>query len=192
MLLIIPFPHQVVVISCRIMPIGETSLPEFDQEMTNTRKILECVPEDAYFYQPHEKSMTLIRLASHVADLPNWVVETMHKEKLELMPGQAPYIAKSNAELMAAFDKNSAACAAIEGANDEDFGAPWSFIYAGHTMFTMPRAAVLRSVVINHLIHHRAQLGVYLRMNNIAIPGMYGPSADDKSAMFAAADSTTA
>ena len=124
MLLIIPFPHQVVVISCRIMPIGETSLPEFDQEMTNTRKILECVPEDAYFYQPHEKSMTLIRLASHVADLPNWVVETMHKEKLELMPGQAPYIAKSNAELMAAFDKNSAACAAIEGANDEDFGAP--------------------------------------------------------------------
>jgi uncharacterized damage-inducible protein DinB len=165
------------------MPICTAVLAEFDAEMPNTRKLLEVVPEDKYSYRPHEKSMTLIRLASHVAQLPGWAVETLHREKLELMPGQAPYIAKSNAELLAEFDKNvSAARAAIEEAKDGDFSVPWSLVYGGHTVFTMPRAAVLRTVVMNHLIHHRAQLGVYLRMNDVAIPGMYGPSADDQAA----------
>jgi uncharacterized damage-inducible protein DinB len=164
-----------------IMALSTALLSEFDREMENTRKILQCVPEDKYGWTPHEKSMTLIRLASHVAELPRWAVEALHREVLELTPGEAPFMAGSNAELMARFEKNASdARKAIEGAKDEDFAVPWSLVYDGHTAFTMPRAAVLRSVVMNHLIHHRAQLGVYLRMNDVKVPGMYGASADDK------------
>ena len=163
--------------------ISEMLLPEFDQEMKSTRKILECVPDDKLEYKPHEKSMTLGRLASHVAELPHWVVETIDKDMLEVSPGQKPFLAASQAELLSAFDKNvTEGRAAIAGTSDEHLGKVWKFMFGGHLAFAMPRAAVLRSVVMNHMIHHRAQLGVYLRLNDVPIPGLYGPSADDKAA----------
>lgn len=173
------------------MPISEVLLPEFDQEMTNTRKLLECVPEDKWTWKPHEKSMPLGRLAGHVAELPSWAVNTIRQSSLDLTPaggGPAfqPFIASSRKELVATFDKNvGEAREAIAGATDEHLRQIWSLIYRGQTVLSMPRAAVLRSVVMNHLIHHRAQLGVYLRLNDVAIPGMYGPSADEGK-MFAA------
>ena len=168
------------------MTISQTLLPEFDQEMANTRKILLCVPEDKFSWKPHDKSMTLGRLASHVAEMGNWATVTINQDKLELTPGQKPFNAGSAAELLSAFDKNVVeGRAAIEGAGDQTLFAPWSLIYAGQTIFSMPRVAVLRTMVMNHMIHHRAQLGVYLRLHNIAIPGMYGPSADE-AGMFGA------
>jgi uncharacterized damage-inducible protein DinB len=164
------------------MTISETLLPEFDQEMTNTRAILECVPEDKFSWKPHEKSMTLGRLASHIAEMPTWAAFTIKQDKLELTPEMKPFLAGTKSELMDSFASNSSdARAAIAGATDEQLGKVWSLIYGGQTILSMPRAAVLRSMVMNHLIHHRGQLGVYLRLNDIAIPGMYGPSADAKS-----------
>lgn len=166
------------------MSISETLLPEFEQEMQSTRKLLECVPDDRPDYKPHPKSMSLARLAGHVAELPGWVVNTINLEALDLTPasgeGFKPALLTTREALLDTFDKNVAeAREAITGATDEHLGKIWSLIFKGHTVMQMPRSAVLRSVVMNHLIHHRAQLGVYLRLNDIAIPGMYGPSADD-------------
>ena len=172
------------------MSISQTLLPEYDQEMTNTRKLLECVPEGKWDWKPHDKSMPLGRLAGHVAELPNWALNTIRRSSLDLTPpggsGFQPYIPGSRKELLETFDKNvSEAREAIAGASDEHLHQIWSLQFRGKTVLSMPRAAVLRSVVMNHLIHHRAQLGVYLRLNDVAIPGMYGPSADEGK-MFAA------
>src|SRR6266851_9390068 len=135
------------------MPISQTLLPEFDQEMANSRKLLARVPDGKFDYKPHEKSMTLGRLASHVAELSGWAKETMTLEKLEIEPSYKPHIAATSAELLEMFDKcSSAGRAAIAGAKDEDYSKQWSLVFDGHTAFTMPRAAVLRGVVINHHI----------------------------------------
>src|SRR5213594_3908735 len=172
------------------MSISQMLLPEFDQEMANTRKLLERVPEDKPDWKPHEKSMSLSRLAGHVAELPGWAGNTINQTVLDLTPPGAPplqpFFMKSTADLLKTFDKNvSEARAAIAGATDEHLAQIWSLKYKGQIVLSMPRSAVLRNVVMNHLIHHRAQLGVYLRLNNVAIPGMYGPSADE-GRMFAA------
>ena len=162
------------------MPISEMLLPEFDQEMANTRKILERVPEDKLSYKPHEKSMTLGRLAGHVAELPSWVAHTLKVEVLELQPGQQAFSPKSSRELLDKFDESTKeARETISGASDEELRKTWTMNYAGKTVLSIPRSAVLRTVVMNHLIHHRAQLGVYLRLLDVEIPGMYGPSADE-------------
>ena len=162
------------------MALSKALLPEFDEEMKNTRKMLERIPDDKLDYKPHEKSMALGRLASHVAELPSWAANTLQSEVLEIQAGQQPYMAKNSKQLLEDFDKNVAeARKLIAGAADADFDKIWTFKYGGQTIFSMPRAAVIRSVVMNHLIHHRAQLSVYLRLNEIEIPGMYGPSADE-------------
>jgi uncharacterized damage-inducible protein DinB len=163
------------------MTISEMLLPEFDQEMANTRKILDCVPEEKLAWKPHAKSMSLGRLASHTAELAHWAVAVIGADKLEITPDMKPFNVATKGELMSAIDKNiTEARAAIAGASDEDLGKTWSFIYAGHTVFSMPRTVVLRNMVMSHLIHHRGQLSVYLRLIDVAIPGMYGPSADAK------------
>jgi len=166
------------------MTIAQTLLPEFDQEMTSTRKLLACVPDDKLTYKPHEKSMALGRLAGHVAELPFWAVNAIKLDSLDITPkageGFTAYAAPSQQDLLQTFDKNVAdARDAIVGATDEHLGRIWKLILHGKEVMAMPRSVVLRSVVMNHLIHHRAQLGVYLRLNNVAIPGMYGPSADE-------------
>lgn len=162
------------------MPISQMLLPEFDQEMANTRKLLEVVPEDKFDYQPHLKSMTLGRLAGHVAEMPSWVDATLKQEVLELEPGQQPFSPKTRQELLDNFDTAVVeARKLIAGASDEDFQKTWTLKFGGKDVFSMPRTAVLRGMVMNHMIHHRAQLGVYLRLNDITFPGMYGPSADE-------------
>lgn len=162
------------------MTISEMLLPEFDEEMKNTRKMLERIPEDKFDFKPHEKSMTMGRLASHLAELPDWASHTLQMDVLDMQPGQKPYLAKSHKELLENFDNQVAAAhQLIAGATDEKLHEIWTFKYAGKTVVAMPRAAVLRSVVMNHMIHHRAQLSVYLRLVDVEVPGMYGPSADE-------------
>lgn len=162
------------------MSFSQTLLPEFDEEMSNTRKLLACVPDGKFDYQPHQKSMTLGRLASHVAELPSWTAFTLDTEVLELQPDFKPRIAGSRAELLEIFDKSAAeAREKISAATDEEWQKIWTFKYAGKTIMSMPRSNVMRGTIMNHLIHHRAQLGVFLRLNDVLFPGMYGPSADE-------------
>ena len=165
------------------MTIGEAILPEYDHEMSTTRKTLERVPDDKFSWKPHEKSMTLGRLASHIAEFPQWAITTLQTETLELDPQQKGYQAASRAELLEKFDKEVVqARQAIASISDEDMFKIWTLKIAGKSVFEMPRAGCLRSMVMNHMIHHRGQLGVFLRLLEIPVPGAYGPSADDKTA----------
>jgi uncharacterized damage-inducible protein DinB len=165
----------------KTMPFSQTLLPEFEEEMKNTRKLLECVPDGKFDYKPHTKSMTLGRLASHVAEMPSWTAFTVDLEVLELQADFKPEIASTRAELLEKFDKGVVeARQKIAATSDAQWQVTWTFKYAGQTIMTMPRSAVMRSIIMNHLVHHRAQLGVYLRLNDVAIPGMYGPSADEE------------
>jgi uncharacterized damage-inducible protein DinB len=171
------------------MTISEMLLPEFDHEMSSTRTMLERVPDDKFDWKPHQKSMSMGRLASHTAEMADWAHVVTTTDKLELTPDMKPFNAKNRAELLDKFDKSAAeARKAIAGASDEDLAKIWSLIYNGNPVLTMPRSAVLRSMVMNHIIHHRAQLSVYLRLNEIPVPGMYGPSADAEGPLAASAD----
>ena len=166
------------------MAIKEMLLPEFDQEMATTRRLLERVPEDKPEWRPHAKSMTLARLAGHVSELPAWATMTLTQDSIDLHPpggsSLAPAVMTSRQELLKSFDGNvKAAREALAGAQDPDFMKPWSLLSGGKTLFTLPRVAVLRGFVLSHLIHHRAQLGVYLRINDIPLPQSYGPTADE-------------
>jgi len=173
------------------MPFSEMVLPEFDEEMKNTRKILDCVPDGKFDFKPHEKSMTLGRLASHVAELPGWVNYTLDREVLEMTPDWKPNILNTRAELLEFFDKNvKSAREMIVATPDEEWHKTWTFRWNGKDMMSMPRTAVMRLTIMNHLVHHRAQLGVFLRLNDVAFPGMYGPSADDPKWWEAAAAKT--
>ena len=163
------------------MTISQMMLPEFDQEMEKTRKTLERLPEGNLGYKPHEKSMTLGRLAGHVAEMPSWALTTIAQDRLEMTPDMKPTVATSKAQVLEVFDRFvGPAREALAGASDEDLMKPWTLIYGGQTVFTMPKMAVLRGMVMNHLIHHRAQLGVYYRLNGVPVPATYGPSADEK------------
>ena len=132
-----------------------------------------------YEYLIQQRDLGL-RLAAHIAELPGWTKETLDREVLEMGPDFKPTIATRRAELLEIFDKGVAAARErIAKATDSDWQVNWTFRFAGKDVISMPRAAVVRSVVMNHMIHHRAQLGVFLRLNDVAIPGMYGPSADE-------------
>jgi uncharacterized damage-inducible protein DinB len=162
------------------MSFSQALLPEFDQEMANTRKTLERVPDNKFAWRPHEKSSSMGALAAHVATLPSWVGTTMSTSELDIGQPFTPPKADTRAELLALFDQNVASArAAIASAPDAEFMKPWSLKVGDKTMFTIPRAAVLRSFFMNHIIHHRAQLTVYLRLNNLPVPSLYGPSADE-------------
>ncbi|MFL6207858.1 MAG: DinB family protein [Pyrinomonadaceae bacterium] len=167
------------------MALSQSLLPEFDQEMANTRKTLARVPEDKLDWRPHEKSMTMGGLATHLANLPSWAAHGINLDELDVAPNGVPFRVeqiKSRAEALENFDRNVAdARAAITGASDEHLFKSWSLLSNGRTIMTMPRVAVLRSFVMNHMIHHRAQLGVYLRLNDIPVPSVYGPTADEGS-----------
>jgi uncharacterized damage-inducible protein DinB len=166
------------------MKLSDTMLPEFDQEMANTRKTLKRVPDEKFSWKPHAKSTSLGGLATHLANIPSWTKNTLAADELDIAPvGAEPFRleeAKSRADLLDAFDKNvSEARAALEAATDEDWQGMWSLLAGGNKIFTLPRTAVMRSFVMNHLIHHRAQLGVYLRLLDVPVPSIYGPSADE-------------
>jgi uncharacterized damage-inducible protein DinB len=164
------------------MSIAKSMLPEFESEMASTRKLLERVPDNGDF-KPHEKSMPMHRLAAHVAELPGWIPLTLNTTEFDVAPvGGAPYKSQewTNRENgLAMFDKNvTAARAALEKAEDSDMHVMWALKAGGAEVMAMPRIAVLRAFAMNHLIHHRAQLGVYLRLNDVPLPEMYGPTAD--------------
>ena len=166
------------------MPMNEFLLPEFDQEMTITRKFLARVPEDKFAWKPHEKSMPLGHLAAHLAETPGWAVPTLKQDSLDLAPPGGPPFqptrTSSRQETLDLFDANIAAGRdAIAGATDEELMKPWSLLMGGQVIFTMPRIGVMRSMIMNHIVHHRAQLGVYLRLNDVPVPATYGPSADE-------------
>jgi uncharacterized damage-inducible protein DinB len=163
---------------------SEAILPEFDQEMAQTRKVLERIPEDKLEWRPHPKSNTIGWNANHLADLPNWLVQTLTTSSVDIAPvdGErypSPKLT-SQQEILGLFDRNVAAARkAIAAVKDDEIGQMWTLLQAGKPLLTMPRSAVIRSLVLNHLIHHRAHLCVYLRLNDIPVPGMYGPSGDE-------------
>ncbi|MDX2032775.1 MAG: DinB family protein [Blastocatellia bacterium] len=166
------------------MSIAQSLLPELDQEMAGTRKTLERIPEDKFGWRPHEKSFTMIALATHIANMLTWGTITIKQESFDYAPeGGEPYKeepAGSVAELLEKFDTGLAEFrAALEGASDADLMANWSLLAGGQTVMSMPRIACLRGMIMNHLVHHRAQLTVYLRMNDVPVPALYGPSADE-------------
>ncbi len=152
--------------------------------MSNTRKTLERVPDDKFAWKPHEKSMTLGRLSGHLAEMPGWGIYTLSSASMDLAPVDGPPVQspqpKNRQEVLALFDKGVAEMrAALAAAKDDQLLKPWSLLAGGKPIFTMPRIAVIRGMILNHGIHHRAQLGVYLRLNNLPVPALYGPSADE-------------
>ncbi len=163
------------------MTIPELFLEEFDVEMPGTRKLLERVPEASFAWKPHEKSMTLGRLASHIADLPARCSTIITTEELVRQPGFAPWAASSTAELLDHFDAAiTEARAALAGLRDDQLTVMWTLKMGDRTLASLPRVMALRRVFMNHIIHHRAQLGVFLRLLDVPIPGMFGASADDQ------------
>lgn len=169
------------------MSISASLLPEFDREAAGTRKTLERLPEDKLEWQPHEKSMPMAGLATHIANMFHWGTLTLTRNDFDIQPsGSEPFReepVKSRAELLEKFDTNTAAFrAALTAASDEALMANWSLLQGGNVLFTMPRLALLRGMIFNHIIHHRAQLCVYYRMNDIPVPALYGPSADEGAA----------
>ena len=166
------------------MSISQALLPEFDQEVATTRKVLDRVPEDKYGWKPHEKSMTAGRLASHIAEMGGWGSMTMTTEVFDFAPGGVNAFPPANfatkAELLGAYDKMMADTrAALATASDANFMVNWTLQNNGQTLMTMPRVGVIRVFVMNHVIHHRGQLSVYLRLLGVPVPSIYGPSADE-------------
>jgi len=173
------------------MTIGQSMLPEFDEEMKNTRKILDRCPDEKWNWKPHEKSGTLGWLAGHVATMVEWLPITLATEELDYAPvGGPPYVppkVDNRKELLAVFDKNVAAArSALAAVSDANMMKNWKLLAGGQEIFTMPRIAAIRSMVMNHHIHHRAQLTVYFRLLGVAVPGVYGPSADEAQAASSA------
>jgi uncharacterized damage-inducible protein DinB len=164
------------------MAIVDALLPEFDREMTITRKLLERVPEDKFAWKPHTKSMSFVELATHLATLPSWGAVTLNQSEIDMDGQNTNTAATSRADLLARFDKNvSETRSALTGKSDAEMMAPWSLKQNGQKLFTMPKTTVWRGFVLNHLVHHRGQLSVYLRLNDVPVPSMYGPSADEAS-----------
>lgn len=165
--------------------ISQSLLPEFDKEMAGVRTSIERIPNDKLEWRPHPISWMMRDLATHLANLPGWTLISLQKDAFDINPpGEKPAskepIASVN-ELLEIFDKNySEARELIAASSDTVFMQPWTLLAGGKEQFTLPKVAVLRSFVMNHIIHHRAQLGVYLRLNDIPVPAHYGPSADEQ------------
>jgi len=166
------------------MTIGQMMLGEFDKEMQNTRKTLERCPDEKWNWKPHEKSGTVGWLAGHIATMPGWVAMTINTEELDYAPVDGPSYQPPKIEnkraLLTELDKNVAeARAALASVSDAEMMKGWKLLAGGKEIFTMPRVACIRGMVMNHIIHHRAQLTVYYRLLGVPVPGLYGPSADE-------------
>ena len=165
------------------MTTAELLLQDFDMEMANTRRTLERVPEDKPDYKPHEKSMAMGKLAMHVATLPVFGKTILTTASLDMANSSLPHpdmTFRTREITLATFDAAAAeGRAALAAASDADLAATWKFSYGEHVISDVPRSLSFRHLFFNHLIHHRAQLGVYLRLNDVPVPGVYGPSADE-------------
>lgn len=157
-------------------------LPDLQQELATTRRVLERVPVETHFdWKPHAKSFSLGQLAGHVSNVPMWGTMTLHTEGMDFaqpMPPQPE--ARTREALLAHFDERvRELVAALSAADGEALGVTWTARRGDHVIFALPRAAILRGIVVNHMIHHRGQLSVYLRMLDVPVPSMYGPTADE-------------
>ena len=165
------------------MGLSEALLKEFDLEMASTRKTLERIPEDKLAWKPHEKSTALGRLAGHLAELPGFGLRMTQVDAFDLasrQPGQKPLVAESQKHVLEIFDKNVALLReAVAKASDADLQKNWTLSLGEKKFYDGPRIGALRRMMMNHMIHHRAQLGVYLRLNGVPVPSVYGPSADE-------------
>jgi uncharacterized damage-inducible protein DinB len=165
------------------MGLSEGLLAEFDQEMASTRRTLERIPADKLTWKPHEKSMGLGRLAGHLAELPGFGLRMIQVDSFNFAnrpAGQKPLVAESQKHVLEIFDKNVAALReAIAGVSDADLAKNWTLAAGDKKIYDGPRMGALRRMLMNHMIHHRAQLGVYLRLNGVPVPSVYGPSADE-------------
>ena len=165
------------------MPIAESMLPEFDHETATTRTLLERVPEAKAEWKPHAKSMSLGYLASHIANIPRWASATLERTEFDVNPPGGSDLKTpefdSVARVLERYDAGvSAAREVLRRTSDGDFMVQWTLKNAGRSMFSMPRASVFRSFVMNHAIHHRGQLSVYLRLLDVPLPSIHGPTAD--------------
>jgi uncharacterized damage-inducible protein DinB len=166
------------------MRISELLVPEYDNEVSVTRTVLQRVPDGRGEWKPHPRAFPLGHLAQLVARLPGWAPMMMQRTELDIAPASGPqfpgYSFESTATLVAEFEKNAAAGrTALAGASDDDYNVTWTLKKTGAVMMSAPRYQMLRSMVLNHIVHHRAQLGLYLRMLDLKVPAMYGPTADE-------------
>ena len=162
------------------MSLADVLLPEFDQEMATTRRVLERVPNEKGDWKPHPKSFSMAHLAQLVSAIPGWITQTLRKSEINIESGGVFYKTQKTEALLEQFDRNvREAREAIEATGDADFAKNWSLKMGEQVLITQSRAAGVRSH-ISHLVHHRAQLGVYLRLADVPVPQMYGPTADEK------------
>jgi uncharacterized damage-inducible protein DinB len=165
------------------MAITDALLPEYDHEMATTRRLLDRVPETEFAWKPHDKSMTLGQLSGHLANIPTWCSAVLDAAEFDLASiGEArPRAPESHDRLLKEFDtKVAAARASLAARSDAELRTPWTLRRGSYEIFTLPRISAIRSFVMNHSIHHRGQLSVYLRLKNVPVPAMYGPTADEQ------------
>jgi uncharacterized damage-inducible protein DinB len=160
--------------------IKDALLAEYDHEMATTRKLLERAPDEQLAWKPHHKSMSLGGLATHIANIPNWGGRILNDPFFDLAAAPPNLVAKtSRADILKAFDEAAGQTRAMMYKSDAEYLDRWALKRGAQEMFSMPRIAAFRSFVLSHVIHHRGQLSVYLRLNDIPVPAIYGPSADE-------------
>ncbi len=162
------------------MSINDGLINELKSEAATTRKMLERVPTESFDWKPHEKSMTMGNFAAHVANMFNWFPTTLETDELDFAQGFEEPKPANMEELIKLLDKNVAAAnESLQKIDEADFMKTWTLRNGEEIFLQMPKIGVVRAMILNHIVHHRGQLSVYLRMNDIPVPGMYGPSADD-------------
>jgi uncharacterized damage-inducible protein DinB len=162
------------------MAIKDALLADYDHEMGTTRRLLERLPDDRLSWKPHAKSMSLGGLATHLSHIPHWGGTILNDASFDLAAAPPPIAEKSSrAEILDAFDATCRQTRAWMDKTDAEYQSLWTLKRGGQQMFSVPRVAAFRSFVLHHVIHHRGQLSVYLRLNDVAVPAIYGPSADE-------------
>ena len=161
------------------MPLKDGLLAEYDHEIATTRKLLERLPDDKLSWKPHEKSMSIGGLATHLGNIPTWGGTILNDPSFDLANDLKAQEKTSRAEILGAFDTNTRQARAWMDKSDAEYVGRWSLLRGGQEVFSLPRIAALRSFVLSHVIHHRGQLSVYLRLNDIPVPAIYGPTADE-------------
>jgi uncharacterized damage-inducible protein DinB len=163
---------------------GATMTPEFDHEFAQTRRTLERIPEDKFDWKPHEKSFSLHELSAHIAEIAQWVPVALNMDEFDMDASHERFVPETKEQLLQHFDEGVAAARPVlEAATAENLMTTWSMKKDGEVVFSMPKIAVIRNFILNHNVHHRAQLGVYLRMLDVPVPAIYGPSADEEPPM---------